>query len=185
MIAVTDRVHLHALGYLIGMEAELRTDILARGDYPARPSPWDDLEMVQHRKSQRRPVEIEISGKSYEVLAVGHVANALHRCVWTVGHWERIRLLPEPAVVAFHGEPYTRRRLYFVSYVYALTEIRKQGYMNTQLLREDQERFQAEAWQAYQTLVVPITGGVVIDCTDQMPFDKSGQGSPRHDLFAS
>ena len=47
--------------------------------------------------------------------------------------------------------------------------------MSRHLLREDQERFQGEAWEAYQTLVVPITGGVVFDCTDQILGDGSGQ----------
>ena len=114
--------------------------------------------MVQHTKSQRRPVTVEIKGEAYQLLAVGSVARALHRCVWTVGYWERIHLLPEPAVVWYQGDPYTRRRLYFTDYVEALSEIAQHGYMTRQLLREDQLRFQAEAWEAYQTLVVPITG---------------------------
>ena len=114
--------------------------------------------------------------------SVGYLAKALRKTVWTVSYWERIKLLPAPGVVWYQGVPFTRRRLYPGPYLDALTEIAEQTYGDGKLLREDWRRFQLDVWEAYQQHVVPLTGGVTFDCTDQIPMDRSGQGSPRHDL---
>ena len=140
--------------------------------------------MVEYAKSHRRPIPLEIGGQVNQFYVVGYLARALRRSVWTVGFWERVKLLPEPSAVWYQGDPYTRRRLYIADYVDALEEIASQTYGNGRLLREDWQDFQAATWSAFNEHVVPITGGVLFDATDQIPMDRSGQGSPRHDLSA-
>lgn len=170
--------------WMISTELYQASEYHDEGDYVVCPISWDHSSMVEHAKSHRWPVVLEINGQSHKFFTVGHVARALRRSVWTVSYWERIKLLPEPAVVWFQGVPFTRRRLYLDRFIDALSEISRKPYMSGHLLREDWRQFQLDVWAAYQEHVVPLNGGVVFDCTDQVRANRSGQGSGRHDLSA-
>jgi hypothetical protein len=116
--------------------------------------------MYQSPKFLRHPIVHEINGQKCTLLTVGHLANCLGRSTWTIRHWTRVGLLPEPVFHLNPGNPHARRTLYPEPYVLALADIIDRGYVGRRLNRAEWLRFQDEAWAAFSATVLPLIGGV-------------------------
>ena len=96
-------------------------------------------------------------------MTVAYVAKAIGRSKWSVKHWQRLGLLPEPPFVLHPDVQEARRYLYPATFIDCLAQIASQDYVVRRLDREDWQRFHNEVYEAYERTVAPLLGGGVTD----------------------
>lgn len=119
-------------------------------------------------KNLRRPIQSNINGKSVTLLTSGYMARAIGRSTWSVKHWRRLGLLPQPPFVLHADVQESRRYLYPATFVRSVAEIARQGYVVRRLDRSDWNRFHAEVRQAYEKTIVPLLPTGVTDDVDSL-----------------
>ena len=129
--------------------------------YRRQPAVGHDLSVVSKIKGHRHPIITQIKGQEVTLLTVAYVAKAIGRSKWSVKHWQRLGLLPEPPFVLHPDVQEARRYLYPATFVQCLAEIASQDYVVRRLERQDWQRFQNEVWTAYETTVAPLLGTCV------------------------
>jgi len=117
-----------------------------------------DLCMQTKIRSLRRPITHTVNGEVVTFLTIGYVAKAIGRTQWSVKHWQRLGLLPQPPFVLRPAAPEAKRGLYPQLFVKCLARIAKQDYVISRLDRKDWQRFQHEVWAAYEATVGPLLG---------------------------
>ena|GEM_PF-4677207 len=132
--------------------------------------------MVTKLKNHRRPITTTINGKSVTLLTSGYMARAIGRSTWSVKHWRRLGLLPQPPFVLHADVQESRRYLYPATFVKSVAEIARQDYVVRRLEREHWQRFHAEVLQAYEKTIVPLlTTGVTDDADSMVHEDERRQ----------
>ena len=132
--------------------------------------------MVEHLKSLRHPILMDIDGQGCELLTVGYVAHVLRRTSWTIRYWTALNLFPEAPFQLDPDVSRTRRRLYPSAFVGALAEIANRPYYGMRLDRHEWGRFQHDVFEAYEMTVVPLLRrGVVEDPGSEARLCEGGQ----------
>ena len=149
----------------------------AQGAYIRQAITGHDFVMAKP-KNLRRPIQSNINGKSVTLLTSGYMARAIGRSTWSVKHWRRLGLLPQPPFVLHADVQESRRYLYPATFVKCLAEIAREPYVIRRLERNDWERFHREVSRAYEKTIVPLlTAGVIDDADSMVHEDERRQAS--------